>query len=345
MRRLLITGLGLVLGGLYGYVMPIEPVRLAFYNVENFFDCEDDSLTADEEYLPGGIRGWTPTRFWQKAGHISRVMACLQFPALVGLAEVENAACLSRLTRASPLKQANYAFIHRESPDPRGIDVALLYNPYLFQPLHDTVLVARFTGQPDKRSRDVLVVKGYLYGVDTLHVLVCHLPSRLGGEKATDPLRRQVAKGMRAYVDSLLRVNTQALVVIMGDFNDEADNPSLAVELGAVHPTPSVEQTTARADLGATKPAPLYNLTLPMRDQGVKGTHKHQANWAFLDHILVSPALCNLVDTAVVVELPFLLQADKTWLGIKPFRTYHGMVWQGGYSDHLPLYLEVQSKP
>jgi predicted extracellular nuclease len=309
-------------GGLY---LSAQPLRLAFYNVENFFDCEDDSLTADEEFLPGGLRGWTPTRFWQKAGHISRVMAYLKFPVLVGLAEVENEACLSRLTRASPLKQAGYAFIHRESPDPRGIDVALLYNPYLFQPLHDTVLVARFDGQPTKRSRDVLVVKGYLYGVDTLHVLVCHLPSRLGGEKATSPLRRQVARTMRVYVDSLLTINPQTMVLIMGDFNDEADSPSLAVELG--------------------RESSLFNLTLLMRDQGIKGTHKHQSDWAFLDHILVSPALLERLDTVVVADPPFLLQTDKTWLGIKPFRTYHGMVWQGGYSDHLPLYLDVKSTP
>lgn len=306
-------------------VASVEPLRLAFYNVENFFDCEDDSLTADEEFLPGGLRGWTPTRFWQKAGHISRVMAYLRFPALVGLAEVENAGCLSRLTLVSPLKQAGYAFVHKESPDPRGIDVALLYNPYLFQPLHDTVLVARFDENPTKRSRDVLVVKGLLHGVGVMHVFVCHLPSRLGGEKATSPLRRQVARSMRVYVDSLLKVDPQAMVLIMGDFNDEADSPSLALELGS----------------GSS----LSNLTLPMRDQGVKGTHKHQANWGFLDHLLVSQALLSRVDTAVVADPPFLLQADKTWLGIKPFRTYHGMVWQGGYSDHLPLYLDVKPKP
>jgi predicted extracellular nuclease len=343
MRRILLT---LIVGGLSAFggvvfsqpsvqsddstftdtpVASVEPLRLAFYNVENFFDCEDDSLTADEEFLPGGLRGWTPTRFWQKAGHISRVMAYLRFPALVGLAEVENAGCLRRLTLVSPLKQAGYAFVHKESPDPRGIDVALLYNPYLFQPLHDTVLVARFDKNPTKRSRDVLVVKGLLHGVGVLYVFVCHLPSRLGGEKATSPLRRQVARGMRVYVDSLLKDNPQAMVLIMGDFNDEADSPSLALELGS----------------GSS----LYNLTVPMRDQGVKGTHKHQANWGFLDHLLVSQALLSRVDTAVVADPPFLLQADKTWLGIKPFRTYHGMVWQGGYSDHLPLYLDVKTKP
>lgn len=335
--------------------LPDESVRVAFYNVENFFDCEDDSLTADEEFLPGGLRGWTPTRFWQKAGHISRVLAYLRFPALVGLAEVENAACLSRLTRASPLKQAGYAYLHRESPDPRGIDVALLYNPYLFQPVYDTILVAHFDGQPNKRSRDVLVVKGLLYGVDTLFVLVCHLPSRLGGEKATSPLRRQVARGMRLYVDSLLRVNPASSIVIMGDFNDEADSPSLAVELGAMDPsTANDPPQTGWPQATATKPSeqqptwakiPLYNVTLGMKRLGVKGTHKHQASWAFLDHLLVSPSLLQCVDTAVVADPPFLLQTDKTWLGIKPFRTYHGMVWQGGYSDHLPLYLDIRQRP
>lgn len=313
-----------------------QAVRLAFYNVENFFDCDDDSLTADEEYLPGGLRGWTPTRFWKKAGHIGRVLAYLRFPVLVGLAEVENAACLYRLTRVAPLKQAGYAFVHHESPDPRGVDVALLYNPYCFQPLHDTVLTTRFEGLPDKRSRDVLAVKGYLFGFDTLHVLVCHLPSRLGGEKATDPLRRQVARQMRHYVDNLLRVNPNACILVMGDFNDTADRPSLAVELGAVHP--SVAPTAGNCPS-------LFNLTLAMTPRRVKGSHKHQAHWGFLDHLLVSPALRARVDTAGVGEPAFLLRPDPTWLGIKPFRTYHGMQWQDGYSDHLPLFLELRQSP
>jgi len=316
-----------------------ETVRIAFYNVENLFDTDDDSLTQDEEYLPSGIRGWTPTRFWNKAGNIARVLAVLDFPALVGMAEVENDACLSKLTRASPLKTAGYAYVHYDSPDPRGIDVALLYNPYLFTPLRHHPIHIEFPDNPDKKTRDVLYVCGVLFGVDTLHVYVCHFPSRLGGEKATESLRCYVASCIRAHIDSVLAVSPAAKVVVMGDFNDYPDSKSL--------------QLLVNGRKGGAVSTAVSGRMVNLMDSGkvttvkgtkANGTHKYQAEWGYLDQVLVSDSLVPLLASIRVCDNAFLLQPDKTWFGEKPFRTYNGMVWQGGYSDHLPVVMTIRTK-
>lgn len=306
-----------------------EVVRIAFYNVENLFDTEDDSLTQDEEYLPAGIRGWTPTRFWNKAGNIARVLAVLQFPALVGMAEVENAACLDKLTRVSPLKTAKYAYVHHDSPDPRGVDVCLLYNPYLFTPLHHQPIRITFVDNPGKKTRDVLYVRGVLYGVDTLHVYVCHFPSRLGGEKATESLRCQVATYIRAHIDSVLARSPAAKVVVMGDFNDYPDSRSL--------------QLLVKGAKGGRASTEMVNVMNRCKGTAVKGSHKYQSDWGFLDQFVVSDSLAARITSVRVCDNAFLLQPDKAWFGEKPFRTYNGMVWQGGYSDHLPVVMELKA--
>ncbi len=313
-----------------------EGVRIAFYNVENLFDTDDDSLTQDEEFLPSGIRGWTPTRFWKKAGNIARVLAVLQFPALVGMAEVENAACLSKLTRASPLKTAGYSYVHHDSPDPRGVDVGLLYNPYLFTVLFHCPLRISFPDNPAKKTRDVLYVSGILYGVDTIHVYVGHFPSRLGGEKATESLRCHVAACVRAHIDSVLTCSPAANVVVMGDFNDYPDSKSL--------------QLLVQGRKGETVSGVLSGGMVNLMDKSkllkrstVKGSHKYQADWGYLDQFVVSDSLAARISTVEVCDKAFLLQPDKAWLGEKPFRTYNGMTWQGGYSDHLPIVLTLRT--
>ena len=340
-------------------------IRIMFYNVENFFDCDNDSLKLDEEFLPGGIRGWTPSRFWKKAGNISRVLAVAGkngFPEIVGMAEVENDKCLNRLVKSSPLKNAGYSFIHYESPDIRGIDVCMLYNPYVFTPLQSEPIQIIFSEEPQRKTRDILYVCGKVYSADTLHIYICHFPSRLGGELETDDKRQQVAGFLRTHIDSVLNIAPNANIVIMGDFNDTPLSPSIKDVIGAVSPEESIlkkaflqkEITETSVTIPpketiftkvvspiTTTPSKLYNMMLPKIDETDTGTHKNQSEWALLDHIIISENLLDKASEATIFKPDFLLTSDQRWLGIKPFRTYHGMKYQGGYSDHLPVFIDL----
>jgi exonuclease III len=309
-----------------------DGIRVVFYNTENFFDCGHDSLKSDQEFLPGGIRGWTPSRYFRKAGNIARVLAALgedEFPEIVGLAEVENDACLKTLVYSSPLKNAGYSFIHVESEDVRGVDVCMLYNRYMFQIIGKQVLKISFEGEPKKKTRDILHVWGRVVSGDMLHFFVCHYPSRLGGETESETYRRQVAKVLRSSVDSLFVQEPTANIVIMGDFNDFPSNLSLSKDLNALDPQK------------ATSAMSLYNLMLPMEGIPGFGTNKHQSEWGILDQFILSSPLLQKTQGAHIFCPDFLLLEDERWLGKKPFRTYNGMVYQGGYSDHLPVWLDL----
>jgi len=159
--------------------------KIVSYNVENYFDCVDDSLTDDKEYLPSGLRAWNTTKYKKKQTNIGKVICSIggwETPALVGLCEVESEKCLSDLTRYAGLKNLKYKFLHHESPDARGVDVALLYQPYLFKPIHNEAIHINFPHYPEIKTRDILFASGIVPSGDTLHVFVCHFPSRLGGE-------------------------------------------------------------------------------------------------------------------------------------------------------------------
>ena len=307
--------------------------RVVFYNVENFFDCNHDSLKNDYEFLPGGIRGWTPTRFWKKAGNIAKVVAAVggdRFPEIIGLAEVENVNCIQSLLRGSPLKNAQYSFVHVESPDARGVDVCLLYNRYLFEVQNHEALTIVFKNEPFKNTRDILYVSGKAYPNKLLHLFVCHFPSRLGGALESETYRREVATRIRQKTDSLFRLYPDPNILIMGDFNDYPSDRSLTMDLKAENPV-------VNPDSGK-----IYNLMLPLDGNPEKGSNKHQADWGILDQIMVSGNLLKQSMGASIFDPDFLLLEDQRWLGRKPFRTYHGMVYQGGFSDHLPVYADFE---
>jgi endonuclease/exonuclease/phosphatase family metal-dependent hydrolase len=309
-----------------------DSFRVMFYNIENYFDCKHDSLKNDYEFLPGGIRGWTPAKFWKKTGNIAKVVAAIggdKFPEIVGMAEVENDSCLRCLVHVSPLKNAGYSYIHQESPDERGIDVCLLYNRYLFSILSYKSIPVVFKEDSSKHTRDVLYVCGKTYKNDTLHIFVTHFPSRLGGELESESKRRDVAKLIRGKVDSILSVQEKSNILIMGDFNDYPDNLSISSDLRAEMPVINPGNKT------------LYNLMLPMINNSDGGTNKHQGDWGILDQMLVSGNLLKRTKKATIFAPDFLLTSDERWLGRKPFRTYNGMTYQGGFSDHLPVYLDI----
>lgn len=307
--------------------------QVVCYNVENYFDCVDDSLTDDSEYLPGGMRGWNTTKYLKKQANIARVITAIggwEAPALVGLCEVESNKCLVDLTRYSGLKSLKYKFIHHESPDARGVDVALLYQPSRFKPIHHEPVAVKFPFAPQSKTRDILYAAGILETKDTLHVFVCHFPSRLGGELESEERRICAANVLRAKTDSIFAINVNANIIIMGDFNDYPTNESMRQVLNA---QPPGESPSAHG---------LYNLMFKIHTSG-KGSHKHAGEWGALDQMIVSGNLLDpqsriFTQEAFVFEVDFLLENDKVYLGKQPFRTYVGMKYQDGYSDHLPVY-------
>jgi len=310
--------------------------RVVFYNVENFFDVFPDSIADDSEWLPGGMRGWNMTRYRQKQANIAKVITAIggwSTPALVGLAEVESRRALIDLTRNSPLRAHGYRFIHHESPDARGIDVALLYHPFQFFPISDKAIPIRLPNTT-RGTRDILYVSGTTFTGDTLHVFVTHYPSRWGGELESEVGRIFVSSVLRTQVDSLFAIYSNPNILIMGDMNDYPTNRSMLETLGAKPiSNPIVERE-------------LYNLTYHLHAQGI-GTYKFQGEWGMLDQIIVSGNLLNptngiftLQQDVRVFDADFLLEPDDAFLGRRPFRTYIGMRYHGGFSDHLPLVVD-----
>ena len=290
-------------------------LTLVELNCENLFDCYHDSLKQDTEWLPASVRKWTPDRYWRKVNNIGQeILSCQEdgFPDLVALVEVENDSVLRDLTRRSLLRNAGYQYLMTQSPDVRGIDVALLYQPFSFRPIcYDELDVQPLEGM--RPTRDILYVQGETLNGDTLHVFVVHAPSRYGGEKATRPNRRVV---MERIVGAIHLLPPDAKVIVAGDFNDYADSSSLQY----------LEEHG------------LHNVTKDVvGSHGAKGTYRYKGRWQSIDHVLVSTVLCDSVAQTFVHDAPFLLEEDKKYGGFKPFRTYNGYRYQRGFSDHLPL--------
>ena len=291
-------------------------------NCENLFDCQHDSLKNDTEFLPTAGRQWTPRRYWRKLDNIGRtIISCtpdtvtFQLPDLVALVEVENDSVLHDLTRRSLLRNAGYEYVMTCSPDERGLDVALLYQPFSFQLLHHYPLrVEPLEGM--RPTRDILYVSGRDMSGDTLHVFVVHAPSRYGGERETRPFRQQVAQRLMQSVDSLRALSPAARILVAGDFNDYFRDASL-------------QYLESQNLQNVSKKATGHH--------GARATYRFQGLWASLDHIFVSPSLQTALDTCYVNDQPFLLEEDEKYGGVKPRRTYNGFRYQRGFSDHLPL--------
>ena len=290
-------------------------LTLVELNCENLFDCQHDSLKQDTEWLPASVRNWTPARYWRKMNSIGQeILSCQDdgIPDFVALVEVENDSVIFDLTRRSLLRHAGYEYLMTQSPDVRGIDVALLYQPMTFRPLCcDYLEVEPLEGM--RPTRDVLYVQGETSERDTLHVFVVHAPSRFGGEHPTRSNRRVVMERIMQVVRELPE---DAKVIIAGDFNDYADSPSLQY----------LEQHG------------LINVTREARgSNGAQGTYRYQGEWESIDHVLVSRVLRDFVMESFINDAPFLLEEDKKYGGVKPLRTYNGYRYQRGFSDHLPL--------
>lgn len=312
-----------------------EVFRVMSYNVENLFDTEDDPDKNDNDFLPKGNRHWTRSRYYKKLQQIAKVITAAgewSTPALVGLCEVENDSVLTHLLQRTPLKHQYYRYCMTHGDDVRGINCALLYQRDRFKYLGHAEHPVHFTRRKHKRTRHILHVWGKISTSDTLDVFVCHLPSRYGGEKRSESGRLDAARTLRMLCDSLMQVRRMPQLLIMGDFNDTPENESITQIIGAgnisSHPLPEK----------------LYNLFANPHTLNYPGTHKYQGEWSQLDHIILSGNLLHrqspmhiLPESNRIFIPDFLLTEDKTRLGKRPFRTYNGFRYEGGYSDHLPL--------
>ena len=289
-------------------------------NCENLFDTRHDSLKNDLEFLPDGSYKWTPYRYWAKLNHLGQEIVAQSDPVpdFVAMCEVENDSVMFDLTKRSLLRNAGYEYVMTSSPDERGIDVALLYQPASFALLHSHSI--RIKPLPDTRpTRDILYASGLLITGDTLHIFVVHAPSRRGGEQVSRPYRLLVASQLAEAVDSVYAISRDAKIIIAGDFNDYADSPALQY-LYEHH---------------------LINMSADAQgSHGAKATYRWHGEWRSLDQILCSPSLAARKQSSVIGDLPFLLEDDEKYGGKKPYRTYLGPRYLGGYSDHLPLLVQ-----
>lgn len=300
-----------------------------FWNVENYFDTYDNPSTSDETFTPAGENHWNWKRFEKKRNDIAKTILLAadeygEYPALIGLCEIENSFVLEELTENTPLARAGYSFLHKDSPDSRGIDVALLYRNEIFAPLEEHYIASSFP------TRDILYTKGVLNGLDTIHIFVNHWPSKRGGDKSSSTKRKIVSHRARQVTDSILQKNPEANIIMMGDFNDTWESE------------------------------PLGNLdhlvNLSRWAEGNEGSYKYRESWSTIDQFLVSENLIKdnkshkgeflrqwiwCEKKMMIFTANHLLCEDEKYLGIKLRRTYSGPRYLGGISDHLPIFLQL----
>ena len=294
--------------------------RVVWWNVENLFDCQHDSLKEDHDFLPEGSYHWTRSRYWKKLDNLSRTIAAIAgddaWPMVIGICEVENDTVLRDLTRRSPLRMARYAYIHEESPDVRGIDVAMLYDSLQFRPAGHKAVRIPSAEHGYRPTRDILYVWGLCPTLpDTLHLVMVHLPSRAGSGWKAEAHRRLAIETLCGLLDELKDKN----VILMGDFNAE--------------PTDKIFRS-----INARMTSLLPQSRKELRQE--KGTYYFRKLWGFLDHILVSPNMLSKVEESVSVgHFPFLLTENGT-----PWRTFQGPIYKGGTSDHLPIWVDLLSR-
>jgi hypothetical protein len=321
-------------------ILPLRgDYRIMFYNVENLFNTVDDTLVNDSEFLPEGKKKWTYEKYNKKLKNIFRVISAVgewKSPEIIGLCEIENREVLEDLIRNTPLKKAGYAIVHKDSPDERGIDVALMYNKKAFKPLKYKLITVDLPQPRSRPTRDILYVKGVLGKKDTMHIFVNHWPSRMGGQKESEPKRVFTASLLRQKIDSLFRVCKNPKIVVMGDLNDDPVDISLTEGLKSFIPKFEYQ------------PEEMYNLSYVLFKEKNLGSLKYKANWNLFDQMVVSGALltegngvfCKR-ESAYILQSDFLLEPDEKFMGKQPFRTFAGDQFIGGFSDHLPVYLDL----
>lgn len=303
-----------------------DSLRIAFYNCENYFDSFRDSSINDADYTANGKRSWTYGRFLAKRNSIFKVLATMGSatpPEVIGLCEIENRFVLNQLCYATPLTKHEYAVVHQNSSDARGIDVALIYQKNRLK-----LLTYRYynpnTIDNSIRTRSILHATFRWGDYDTLHIFVNHLPSKLGGDKS-ERSRRLVVHLLKSKIDSIINRTPTASIIVTGDFNDTPTSPSLE----------ELSDST------------LVNLALPLSQKG-QGSIKFEGKWELIDQMIVTKSLergdtpVSLKGAMHIHSCPFMIEDDPDYGGQKPRRTFIGFKYNNGYSDHLPVFIDLK---
>lgn len=310
-------------------------LTIAFYNVENLFDIENEPGKRDGEFTPDGSKKWTEERYQIKLDTLARVLSSInenELPEIIGLCEVENKKVVTDLVNSTHLAKGNYKVVHFESPDFRGIDCALIYRPDEFKVVKSFPVRVNFKDDSKYTTRDILYVKGETKNREEFHIFVNHWPSRIGGVAKTEPKRIEVAGILKSKIDSVLAASPKAKIIVLGDMNDEPSNTSLVDILEAQNPE--------------TQNAELVNLMYPIHENKM-GSYNYRGNWNMLDNIVVSTNLLDKRGFECIDKQGFVF--NKVWMEhksrngqISPSRTYGGPNYYGGISDHFPVYFTLK---
>ncbi len=336
--------LSLCLAGAMFIAFAQKPYKVVFYNLENLFDTINDPNKNDEEYLPEGARKWTTYRYNQKLNNMSRVLFDLSakdhnFPAVIGVSEIENRLVLEDLLAAPKLAKTNYRIVHYDSPDRRGVDCAFFYRPDKFQLEGSEAHKISFPGRPNFLTRDLVAMWGKIEG-EPFYFIVSHWPSRLGGKERSQYSRDFVAERCKQICDSVRTANPATKVVIMGDFNDDATDKSITDVLGA------------KGDIKKLNSNDMYNPFYSMLKAGY-GTLAYRDAWNLFDNIVVSENLATGSTGTLKVQrargskyygnifiAPYMIQKEGQYKNY-PLRSFVGSNFQNGFSDHFPVYIYI----
>jgi len=345
MNRSLLSVLFVVVSfsSIYAQKESFHPSVIGFYNLENLYDTVNNTRIDDEEFLPTSERHYNTHVFMDKLDRLSSVISQMGVEinpdglALLGVAEIENDTVLTALVNHKGLKSRNMKFVHYNSPDVRGVDVGLLYNPKYFKVLYSSSLFVKLPGgsKDSYFTRDILYVKGVMDG-DTVHVMVNHWPSRSGGEERSIPARAAAAGVARRVVDSLMAINPKTKILIMGDLNDDPISPSVTKVLGA------------KGKASDVKEKGLFNPWYDFYRRGI-GTLAYQDAWGLFDQIILSEGWLNKSQPgyffyrANIFNKQFMVQQTGKFKGYAK-RTWDGMTYNYGYSDHFPVYVTMLKK-
>lgn len=319
-----------------------KPYKVMFYNVENLFDTIRDPEIYDEEFTPEGPKQWNTAKYNKKIGNIERVLFDIAaidkiYPAVIGVSEIENRTVLEDIIATPKLAPANYRIVHYDSPEARGVDVAFFYRPDVFK-LEGSFPVKTVVPQlPNFKTRDILTMWGTIEG-EPVFFMVAHWPSRLGGKDASEFKRIAVGEQMRRIADSVRRENPAVKVIAMGDFNDDPIDPSMAVGLGAKGRVKDVQV------------GDFFSPYTEMLKAGL-GTLAYGDAWNIFDNIVVSDNLLDGEGLKIqkapgskyygnIFKQHYMLQKEGSFKGY-PLRTYVGNNFQGGFSDHFPVYIYI----
>jgi predicted extracellular nuclease len=311
----------------------VQPVRLMFYNVENLFDFSHDTLKNDIDFLPAGAMRWNYSRYRKKIGALYKTIVAAGLsdpPEIVAMCEVENRKVINDLVYGTYLSKYDYRIIHEESPDQRGIDVCLIYRTDSLKLTGYRYWIPDGIRREDYNTRSVLFAT-FVYRADTLHLIVNHWPSRRGGVLAGEDLRRKISGMIALKADSINRRSAgHAKIIIAGDFNCTPDDEEIKVLV-----------SQGDRDLH------LINLSEKMASKG-QGTYRYQGTWEMIDQVIVSGFLVSnrkgfttSQEKLTIFRPDFLLQKDPKYPGSSPHSTYRGYKYQGGFSDHLPVLLDL----